>query len=102
MAESKRSKAAATYSAAIRQKGVITIPLDIRRELHLGEGDQLLFTVDQGRIVLTPAALVPRDQAWFWTGDWQRKELEADAELAAGEYTHHATDEEFLASLDVD
>jgi hypothetical protein len=27
---------------------------------------------------------VPADQAWFWTPEWQAKEREADADLAAG------------------
>lgn len=89
-------------SASLRSKGVLTIPLAVRERLHLQPGDNLLITVRDGQIVLTPAALVPRDQAWFHTPEWQAKEAEADADLAAGRYVRHLNDEGFLASLDED
>lgn len=88
-------------SAALRRKGVLTIPQNVRDELELHEGDNLIVTVQDGSIVLTPAApLVPRDQEWFWTPQWQAGEAEADAELARGEGTRYASDEEFLSALD--
>jgi AbrB family looped-hinge helix DNA binding protein len=89
-------------SASLRSKGVLTIPLAVREQLHLKPGDNLLITVRDGQIVLTPATLVPRDQAWFYTAEWQAKEAEADADLAAGRYMRHHTDEAFLDSLDED
>jgi hypothetical protein len=42
------------------------------------------------------------DQAWFWTPEWQAKEREADADLAAGNFTRYDSDEEFLRALDED
>ena|SRR5687768_15309685 len=86
-------------SAPIRQKGVVTIPAFIREQLGLEEGDSVIFSVRDGNIVITPARVVPRDQAWFWTPEWQAKEAEADAEIAAGEGRFFASDEEFLAAL---
>jgi len=40
------------------------------------------------------------DQAWFWTSEWQDKERDADADLAAGRVTRYETDEDFLEALD--
>lgn len=40
------------------------------------------------------------DQAGFWTREWQEKEREADADLAAGRTTRYESDEEFLGALD--
>ena len=40
------------------------------------------------------------DQAWFWTPEWQAKEREADAALAAGRVTCFESDEAFLAALE--
>lgn len=85
---------------ALRRKGVITVPQEVRDELDLREGDNLLLTVEDGRIVLTPTALIPRDQAWFWADSWQAGEAEADAQIASGEGTVYRSDEEFLASFD--
>lgn len=40
------------------------------------------------------------EQAWFWTREWQEREREADADLAAGRVTRFESDEQFLAGLD--
>lgn len=39
-------------------------------------------------------------QAWFWTPEWQAKEREADAAIAAREGAFFSSEEAFLASLD--
>ena len=84
----------------IRGKGQVTLPLHIRRKLGLREGDHVLVSVEQGRVVLTPAALIPRDQAWFWSEEWQAGEREADRELAAKGGGQVFTADEFLDALD--
>lgn len=89
-------------SAPLRERGVLTIPQAVREQLHLEAGDNLFVDVEDGRIVLTPAALVARDQAWFWTPRWQEREAEADADLAAGRAERYTNDADFLASLDED
>ena len=90
-----RRRAARGLSAALRRRGVVTIPLPIREELDLHEGDNLLVTIEDGKIVLIPAALIPRDQAWFWTSEWQAREHEADEDLAAGRTQVFADEDDF-------
>lgn len=86
--------------AIIRGRGQITLPAQVRLQLGLHEGDDLLVTVEDGRIILTPATLIPRDQAWYWTPEWQDGEREVDAGLAAGQAGRvFDSDEEFLAAL---
>lgn len=43
---------------------------------------------------------VDPDQAWFWTPEWQAKEQEADADMAAGRVERFESDEALLAALD--
>lgn len=86
-------------STPVRSKGVVTIPQQVRELLQLREGDNLLVEVRDGQIVLTPATLLPRDQAWFWTPEWQTKEAEAESAKAQGRSRRFDTDEEFLAAL---
>ncbi len=83
---------------AIRRKGIVTIPEAIREELDLHEGDHLVATIEDGRLVLIPASVIPDDQAWFWTPEWQAKEAEADREIAEGGGTVTSA-EEFVAAL---
>lgn len=40
-----------------------------------------------------------RGQAWFWTPEWQPGERRADADLAAGRYTVHESDDDFERAL---
>lgn len=83
---------------AIRRKGIVTIPEAIREELDLHEGDHLVATVEDGRLVLIPASVIPDDQAWFWTPEWQAKEAEADREIADGGNPVMSPDE-FISEL---
>ena len=39
------------------------------------------------------------DQAWFWTPEWQAKEREADADIAAGRGILFDSDQEFIEHL---
>lgn len=88
-------------TAVLRARGTVTIPQDVRERLDLAEGDQLVVTVEEDRIVLTPTSVIPDDQAWFWTPEWQAKEAEADQAAARGERgTVFGSGEEFLAFLD--
>jgi hypothetical protein len=58
--------------------------------------------VEDGRIVPTPAAFVPREQAWFRATGRQAKEADADEDLTLGRHVRHDNDADFLASLDED
>jgi AbrB family looped-hinge helix DNA binding protein len=86
-------------STPVRSKGVVTIPRPVREQLHLQEGDNLIVSVEDGRIVLTPAALLPRDQAWFWTPQWQQAEREADEQIIRDQGDNYGSGEAFLAAL---
>lgn len=87
--------------AVIRGKGQLTLPQQIRRQLGLHEGDNLIVSVEDGRVVLPPATLIPRDQAWYWTEEWQAGEQEIERDRAAGKRGRVFTsDEEFLDALE--
>lgn len=68
----------------VRERGQITIPSALRERFGLEDGSIVqMEATDQG-IVLRPMVLVPADQAWFWTSDWQDGEREASADIAEG------------------
>ena len=71
------------------------LPGEVRAALRVGEDDEVAF-VDTGRGIV----VVPADQAWYWTSEWQQGEREADADLAAGRTRVFGSGEEFLASLE--
>lgn len=86
----------------LRKRGEITLPQAVREQLNLQPGDSLLVSIEDGRVILTPTAFIPRDQTWFWSPEWQAGEAIANAEAAAGLVTTHHSDEDFLKSLATD
>ena len=72
--------------AMLRSKGQLTLPSEIRALLHIGEGDEVEFTVtDAGEVLLRGMTSVPADQRWFWEPDWQAGEREASEQIKAGD-----------------
>jgi antitoxin PrlF len=85
----------------VRPKGQITLPTEVRKALHVEEGDDVAFIInDDGTVTLTGLKSIPADQAWFWTEEWQAGEREASLQLAGGAGTVYESADEFLDSLD--
>ena len=68
----------------VRKKAQLTIPLSVRKELGVKEGDYLDVQVRNGEIVLKLVKAVDKDQTWFWTKRWQQGEEEAEENIRAG------------------
>jgi AbrB family looped-hinge helix DNA binding protein len=85
----------------ISSKRQIAIPKDVMAALRLEPGDEVEFHVKGEVAVLVPIRTikVPRDQAWFWTSDWQAKEKEADEDLASKRFRDFDDLEELLKDL---
>jgi antitoxin MazE len=69
----------------IGPKHQITIPREVFDSLNLEVGDFLDTQIKDNTIVLLPKKLVPKDQEWFWTKEWQDKEKEAEKAIEKGE-----------------
>jgi hypothetical protein len=50
----------------------------------LKKGDILLVESREDGILIQPRKLVDPTQSWFWSKEWQEKERQADADIAAG------------------
>jgi len=48
------------------------------------------------RIELIP---IPKDQLWYWTPEWQRKEREVDEEIAHGRVKESASVDQLIKDL---
>jgi len=84
----------------ISPKKQITIPSEIFKKLGLEIGDYLGADIEEERIVFTPARVIPKNQAWFWTKEWQEKEKEAQKDIAGGKVSgHFLSGEKLVKSL---
>lgn len=68
----------------IGQKNQITIPKKLIETLHLQPGDILEIKNEGFTIVLMPKKMIPAEQSWFWSKEWQEKEREAEDDIKTG------------------
>ena len=85
----------------ISSKRQISIPKKVMEIMDLQPGDEVEFEIEKNTARLIPIKTikVPRDQAWFWTPEWQTKEREADQDISAGRYREFDKIEDLLKDL---
>jgi AbrB family looped-hinge helix DNA binding protein len=85
----------------ISKKRQISIPKQVMEALGLHPGDEVEFEIEgsTARLVPIKTIKVPRDQAWFWTPEWQVKEQKADQDLSSGDYRDFKNLEDLLKDL---
>lgn len=84
----------------LRKRGQITIPKEIIDELELKEGEMLEIRVEDGRMVIVPTIAVAKDQAWFWTDEWQREEREVEKQIQESRISKPMGADEAMKFLD--
>lgn len=83
--------AARRARATLRKNSQLTVPAEVRQALDVAEGDEVEFTISEnGDVVLRGMTVIPTDQRWFWTPEWQAGEREASEQAARGEGVAHA------------
>jgi len=68
----------------INERGQLTIPAELRKVLHCEPGDYVEVVMDKDVLKVIPKMVIDKDQAWFWTKEWQEGEREAGRDLKAG------------------
>jgi len=83
----------------VQKRGVISLGV-LRKHIPLNDGDVFQVELEDGKIILVPMKLIPSDQAWFWSEEWQKGEKEAEADIVSGRVKSFADVEELLEELD--
>ena len=78
-----------TFRTKLRQKGQVTIPAKVRKELDLDEGDSLLGIYDSrsGELRLIEDVSVDPKTAWLWRERWQEMLLNSMSDFMEGRTT---------------
>ena len=85
----------------ISSKRQISIPKDVMEFLGHLPGDEVEFELDgnTARLVPTKTVKFPKEQAWFWTPEWQEKEKQAEKDFSSGRYRDFEKLEDLLKDL---
>ena len=59
----------------------IALPKDVVKRLHLHVNDYLDIRVKDDKIIVEPQLVIPKDQAYFYTQEWQKEETEAQEDI---------------------
>ena len=81
----------------MQSRSTITVPQELRDKLGIGPGDPLDATVEKGRLVLTPVAVVPKTLRLTEKG--RKKEAEADRSIKDGKVKSFKNIEDLLKDL---
>ena len=65
----------------------VAIPKEIMSVLRLKKDDYLDIYIENNKIILEPKVLVPKDQAYFFTEEWQIDERDAEEDIREGRVT---------------
>ncbi len=68
----------------IREKYQVTIPEEVRGKIPLKVGERVEVTARGTEIVIRPIVEIPRDQAWFWSKEWQEQIAQSIKDLERG------------------
>jgi len=71
----------------VARNGHFTIPKEIRRLLGIKDGDFVGLAIRNGRIVVTPLALVNKDQEYFFGAECQKEIKEAEEAFEKGDFS---------------
>lgn len=69
---------------AVNRQGRLTLPVDVRRKLGIGEGSQLEVRVHGGALELRPTAVIPAEDRWAYTPEALASLKRAIADIQAG------------------
>ena len=86
----------------IKQKSQVTIPVELLKKMNLKTGDKLEIEEHEGRLVITPVVVIPREQIWYYSREWQRDESEAQRQIQQGQVKSAENKYELFAGLGLD
>ena len=78
----------------------VAIPKEIVTILGLKKDDYLDIYVEKDKIILEPKVLVPKDQAYFFTTEWQRDEQDVEEDIRGGRITKTKDLDELFREMD--
>lgn len=86
----------------LKQKSQVTIPSEFVKKLKLKPGDKLEIQEKDGRLIITPVVVIPRDQMWFYAKEWQADEQKVEQQIQEGRIKTARNKEELFKDLGLD
>jgi len=82
------------------QNNQIALPKELIKMLHLKINDYLDIRLEDSKIVIEPQVVIPKNQAYFYTPEWQKDEAKASEDIKEGRVTKSKNSKELFKKLD--
>ncbi|MBL7072685.1 MAG: AbrB/MazE/SpoVT family DNA-binding domain-containing protein [Candidatus Omnitrophica bacterium] len=86
----------------ISRNGHLTIPIKIRRLLHLKDGDVVRIGVNGNQIVVLPGEIVDKDQTYIFNAKNQEEIKQAEKDFRKGDYSSYDSARELRKDVEGD
>ena len=84
----------------IGTKHQVTIPKSVFDQLELQVGELLEGYCEDDKIIFIRQKLIDRDQAYFWTSEWQEGERAANKDIADGRIEEFDSIDDWAAKME--
>ena len=78
----------------------LALPKEIIETLHLRVNDYLDIKIENNKVVIEPQIMIPKDQAYFYTPEWQEGEIKAAEDIQKGKVSKTKNLKELFKKLD--
>ena len=78
----------------------LALPKEIVTTLGLRINDYLDVRIEKHKIIVEPQLIIPKDQAYFYTSEWQKEEAEASQDIQKGRVTKTTNLKQLFGELD--
>ncbi len=75
----------------IVRNGQITVPVQLRKRLHIKDGDFVRFDTEDNHLIVTPVSVIDQDQSYFHSEKWQKGIKASEEAVRQGKYSTYAS-----------
>ncbi len=73
---------------SMNAQGRLTVPIEARKALHIEGETPFELEITEHELILRPALVIPREDAWAYTPEHLEQIEQADADARAGRIVH--------------
>ena len=78
----------------------VALPKEVVKTLRLQLNDYVNIIIKDNKIIMEPQVVIPREQAYFYTPEWQKEEAGAHEDIKKGRVTKTKNLKGLLRELD--
>ncbi|MBS3983781.1 MAG: AbrB/MazE/SpoVT family DNA-binding domain-containing protein [Dethiobacter sp.] len=86
----------------LRNRAQITLPKEVVKTLGLKNGDDLEIEIKRGRVIITPIAVIPKDELWAWKPEIRAAIEEGRKEVREGKLKTYVSVDEMWDEIDAE